>query len=194
MNVEDLNNLIRNRRSVFPKDYTDDKIDDSIILQLLENANWAPTHKLTEPWRFKVFCEQGLNKFAGFQAQAYHNKHYGSDMFLEKKYQKLLNNPLKCSHIISVGMHRQAEALIPEVEEVAAVACAVQNILLTAQAYGLGAYWSTGGVTYNDNAKSFFDLRGQDKLLGFIYLGITDNTPLSGHRQPIGPKVSWCKE
>lgn len=193
MNVEDLNNLIRDRRSVFPKDYTGEKAGDSIILQLLENANWAPTHKLTEPWRFKVFCGKGLNQFAEFQAKDYHRKCFGTEKYLEKKYDKLLNNPLKCSHIISIGMHRNEDALIPEVEEVAAVASAVQNILLSAHAYGLGAYWSTGGVTYNENAKSFFDLGERDSLLGFIYLGVIDGLPDAGKRQPIEQKVSWCR-
>ena len=193
MNVEDLNNLIRDRRSVFPKDYTGEKIADSIIWQLLENANWAPTHKLTEPWRFKVFCDEGLNRFAEFQAGDYYNKYHGTEKFLEKKHHKLLNNPLKCSHIISIGMHRDEEARVPEIEEVASVACAVQNVLLGAHAYGLGAYWSTGGVTYNEGAKPFFDLGEQDKLLGFIYLGVIDKVPPTGHRRSIEQKVIWCK-
>ncbi len=194
MTVEDFNKLIRQRRSVFPKDYTGEKVDDSIILQLLENANWAPTHKLTEPWRFKVFCENGINKFAEYQANEYYNSFYGTEKFLEKKYNKLLNGPLKCSHIISIGMHRAREVMLPEIEEIAAVACAVQNILLSATAYKLGAYWTTGGVTYNSNAKAFFDLEEPDKLLGFIYLGVVNNLPEVGKRTPIEQKVSWCKE
>ena len=59
-NVEDVNRLILNRRSVFPKDYTGEKVNDAIVQQMLENANWAPTHKLTEPWRFTVFTGDGL--------------------------------------------------------------------------------------------------------------------------------------
>jgi hypothetical protein len=140
-----------------------------------------------------VFCGQGLRQFAEFQAQDYHHKCYGTEQYLQKKQDKLLNNPLKCSHIISIGVHRENEALIPEVEEVAAVACAVQNILLSAHAYGLGAYWSTGGVTYNENAKSFFDLGAHDILLGFIYLGEINYVTDAGRRQPIEQKVIWCK-
>jgi nitroreductase len=192
MTIEGFNNLIRHRRSVFPKDYTGEKVDDGIILQMLENANWAPTHKLTEPWRFKVFCGKGLNKYAAFQAKDYHDKFYGTEKFLEKKHHKLLNNPLKCSHIISIGMQRGQDTSLPEIEEIAAVACAVQNILLSVHAYGLGGYWSTGGVTYNESAKSFFDLEENDTLLGFIYLGVTDKIPEASTRNSIQNKVSWC--
>ena len=105
MTVEDFNNLIRHRRSVFPKDYTGEKVDDSIVLEILENANWAPNHKLTEPWRFNVFSGKGLNTYAAYQAKDYYDNFYGTEKFLEKKHHKLLNNPLKCSHIISIGMH-----------------------------------------------------------------------------------------
>ncbi len=51
-----VNELIRTRRSVFPDQLDKDKIiPDAIVWQLLENANWAPNHKKTEPWRFMVF-------------------------------------------------------------------------------------------------------------------------------------------
>jgi nitroreductase len=192
MNIEYLNKVIRERRSVFPKDYTGEKVDDKIVHQLLENANWAPNHKRTEPWRFKVFCGEGLKHFADFQAKDYHNKFSKTDKFLEKKHHKLLNNPLKCSHIISIGMHRTANVILPEIEEISAVACAVQNILLSIHAYGLGGYWSTGGVTYNESAKPFFDLEENDTLLGFIYIGVTDKIPEASTRNSIQNKVSWC--
>jgi nitroreductase len=194
MNPEDINDLIRNRRSVFPKDYTGEKIDDNIISQLLENANWAPTHKLTEPWRFKVFCEGGLRTFAEKQAKHYYDKNFGTDKFLDKKYQKLLTNPLKCSHLISIGMYLNADRPIPEVEEISAVACAVQNILLSAHVYGLGGYWSTGGLTYVDEAKPFFNLGEEDKLMGFIYLGVMNKAPGPGQRHPLDKKVIWFRD
>ncbi|HLY71921.1 MAG TPA: nitroreductase family protein, partial [Puia sp.] len=58
-----LNLLFQKRRSVFPEQYVaGKKIPDEIVMQLLENANWAPTHKLTEPWRFVVFSGEGLKK------------------------------------------------------------------------------------------------------------------------------------
>ena len=55
-------------------------------------------------------------------------------------------------------MKRHADKNIPEFEEIAAVACAVQNMHLTAAAYNVGCYWTTGGVTNNEAAKPFFGL------------------------------------
>ena len=101
--VEQLNLLIRTRRSVFPDQYVPAKrIPDDIISQLLENANWAPSHKLTEPWRFVVFAGEGLKKFAEFQSGLY--KETAGEKFKQAKYEKLLSTPLLCSHIIAIGM------------------------------------------------------------------------------------------
>ena len=62
--------------------------------QMLENANWAPTHKLTEPWRFTVFTGDGLKTFAGLQASVYKNS--AGDNFKEDNYQKLLGYASTC--------------------------------------------------------------------------------------------------
>ena len=191
---ETINQLIKNRRSVFPKQYTGGKIDDKIVHQMLENANWAPTHGKTEPWRFFVFKDKGLESFANFQSSLYKEKTKAKGSFDENKYHKLKNNPLSASHIIAIAMQRQPSGKIPAIEEVEAVACAVQNMYLTATAYGVGAYWASGGVTYWDEAKEFFGLGEEDKLLGFFYIGEIDSALPEGSRSPISDKVTWIDE
>lgn len=187
--VHQLNKIIKERRSTFTDQFVkDQKIPDDIIWQLLENANRAPNHGQTEPWRFSVFSGEGLQKLADFQSQLYKSEAEAS--FKKDKYEKLLSNPLKCSHIISIGM-KKSESKIPELEEIEAVACAVQNIYLTMTAYEIGGYWTTGGITYFESAKEFFGLGKQDKLLGFFYLGyVAIPSPLS-RRFPIKEKVIW---
>ncbi|MEO6316231.1 MAG: nitroreductase [Chitinophagaceae bacterium] len=191
--INQLNSVIRARRSHFPKQYNAGKqVDDAIIDQLLENANWAPTHKLTEPWRFTVFTGKGLQTFAGLQASVYKNSVGAA--FREDNYQKLLATPLLASHIISIGMKRHAETNIPEYEEIAAVACAVQNMHLTATAYNIGCYWTTGGVTNTAAAKPFFNLNAADKLMGFFYVGVVAVPSPPGKRGSIADKIKWIRE
>ncbi|MTI31935.1 nitroreductase family protein [Xanthovirga aplysinae] len=190
---EEINQLIRNRRSIYPNMYSGEKIDQEIIEKLLENANWAPTHGITEPWRFTVFTGEGLKKLATFQSELYKKGAEAKGNFQEEKFQKLATKPLKASHIISIGMSRDPKGKIPEIEEVEAVACAVQNMYLTATAYGVGCYWSTGGVTYMEEAKEYFGLKSEDKLLGFLFLGIPKNPWPKGKRKPIKDKIRWVK-
>ncbi len=98
--------------------------------------------------------------------------------------------PPQCSHIIALGMHRNDDGL-PEIEEIEAVACAVQNLALSAHAYGLGGFWSSGGVTYTEEAKAFFGLGPTDKLLGFFNLGYVRVPAPAGKRGPVQDKVTW---
>ncbi len=192
MNPEQLNELIRNRRSVFPDQFVPGKkIDDAIIQQILINATWAPNHGRQEPWHFTVFTGEGLQRFADFQSEIY--KQDAGEQFKQISYQKLQSNPLKASHVIALGMKRSTNKNIPEIEDVEAVACAVQNIYLSVTAYGLGGYWTTGGVTYNERAKTFFGLGDVDKLLGFFYIGHVSIPSAGATRLPIDEKVTWVR-
>jgi nitroreductase len=194
MNPNEISILIRNRRSVYPKNYSEEKVDNSIIQEMLENANWAPTHRLTEPWRFTVFEGEGLKKFAEFQSGRYKLKAEEQGTFDDLKYDKLKSKPLNCSHIIAIGMRRDPAGSVPEIEEVAAVSCAVQNMWLTASAYGVGCYWSTGSVTYDPAALEFFGLTKAYKLLGFLMIGMPESAPKGSRRGPIQGKVTWVNQ
>lgn len=195
-NIEEINKIIRNRRSQFVAQFKEnDPVDDSIITELLENANWAPTHKLTEPWRFVVFSGEGLKKLADFQSNLYKERSEKAGNFKEATYIKFKENPLKASHIIAIGMKRDLRANLPEMEEIAAVSMAVQNMYLTASARGLAAYWGTGGPTFWPEAKPYFGLEEDDLLMGFFYVAkpASDRWP-EGKRKPISEKVTWIKE
>jgi len=193
MPPELLNELIKNRRSVFPGQFAaGEKIDDEIIKQILVNATWAPNHGQTEPWQFTVFTGNGLKSFADFQSELY--KTESGDAFKEDKYQKMKLQPLKASHIISLSTKRSPKKGIPEIEDIEAVACAVQNIYLSVAAYGLGGYWTTGGITYMEKAKPFLGLGKEDKLLGFFYIGHVAIASPAAKRKPLEEKVKWVRE
>jgi nitroreductase len=187
------NALIKKRRSVFPDQFiAGKKIPDDVVAQLVENATWAPNHGRMEPWQFTVFTGDGLQKLADFQSELY--KQEAGEHFNEAKFTKLKLQPLKASHIIAIGMKRTSKKSIPEIEDIEAVACAVQNIYLSITVYQLGGYWTTGGITYMEKAKPFFGLDEEDKLLGFFYLGYISLPSGSATRKPIHEKVKWVTE
>ena len=189
-NPEFFNQLARERRSTFPDQFEPGKkVDDDIIKEILTNATWAPNHGRMEPWQFTVFTGEGLQRLATYQSQLY--KEAAAENFKEITYQKLQKNPLKASHVIAIGMKRTTTKNIPEVEDIAAVACAVENIYLSVTAYGLGGYWTTGGVTYNESAKAFFGLGDEDRLMGFFYIGHIALPSTGATRLPIEETVKW---
>jgi nitroreductase len=191
---ENINTIIQSRRSIFPRDYTGEKVDDAIIQQMLENANWAPTHKFTEPWRFIVYSGEGRKKLGTIQAALYENKTKADGTFDEVKYTNMLTKPLESSHIILVYMKRDEKKSLPEMEELGSTFIAIQNMHLTASALGVGAYLSTGGPTFYKDANEAFGLAAEDKILGFFHVGVPKHTNQVSRRNPITEKVQWVSE
>ncbi len=160
--------IIHQRRSIFPDQYTEEEISKDTIIQLLEAANRAPTHKKTEPWRFKILQGDALLSLGKFLSETY-KRTTPTEKFSDFKSSKLLKNPSKAGAIIAICMQRDPKERIPEWEEIAATAMAVQNMWLLATELGLGAYWSSPGLI--KYMHEFFDLDQGEKCLGFFYLG-----------------------
>ncbi len=180
-------NLIKKRRSVFPAQYNDRPIAKSDIEKILEAANWAPTHKKTEPWRFKVLQSYASKiKLGDFLATTYQEKTANPKEF---KYKKLKTMASKSAAVIAICMQRDPKESIPEWEEISAVAMAVQNMWLCSTEMGIGSYWSSPGLI--KHMDGFFDLNEGEKCLGFLYMGYYDGELPEVTRQPIADKVIW---
>lgn len=191
-NFETIAQCIRDRRSIKPQSMNGQIIPDEQIQQLLELADWAPTHAFTEPWRFIVYSGAGMQKFSDDQAELYRTS-TPADKFKEATYEKIKNNCEKVSHNILVYMKRGSNLNIPVMEEICAVAAAVQNILLAASAAGIGVLWSTGGVTLRPAFKEFLQLGEEDLVIGQLYLGYSDSKPEGVRKIDLTEKVKWVK-
>jgi nitroreductase len=189
--AEAINTLMRERRSVFSQQYSGEKVRDEVVKQMLLNATWAPTHKLTQPWRFTVYTGAGIKKLAEAQADVYKKVTEKNGTYKEDKFQGLLTKPLLSSHIIAVGMKRDEKKSVPELEEIGAVFCAIENMYLTATAYGVGCYLSTGGITFFEEAKPLFRLGPDDKLLGFLHVGMPAHIPPALKRKSLEEVMEW---
>lgn len=191
MTPEEMNQLIRTRRSIYPQMMIDKPIADEIIWELLENANHAPTHKLTQPWRFKVFTDAAKIRFGNTLAETY-KKVTAAEKFKELKYNKTIKKASQAYAMIAICMQRDEGSGIPAVEETNAVACAVQNIWLSAHAYRIGMYWSSPKYIYTE-MNDFLDLAEGEICLGLIYMGYHNMPELIAKRTSIQEKVVWLK-
>lgn len=183
-----LKNILE-RRTVKPDRYTGETVDDAYIEKMLLAAHWAPTHGYTEPWEFKVFTREGKNVLFEF-LKSWHIDNGDNAIKIEKTRKRIDQS----SHIISIGMKRGDNPKIPEIEELLAVGCAVQNMWLVAHAAGLGAYWSTGARAFQPRMRDFLGLSEADKSLGFLYVGEKATATMPGHRlSNIEDKVKWVR-
>ena len=189
-NLSEITELIKNRRTIYPEQFSARKVQKEQIENLLNNAIWAPTHGNTQPWRFTVFMEDSRQTLADFLGQLYIDKTPKEEQ-KDLKLAKMLNRPLQASAVIAVAMHRDETEKIREIEEVEAVACAIHNMQLTATAYGLGSYWSTSKLIYTEEMKTFLNLTTKDMCLGLIYIGYPAIEWPKQHRKPIEYVTTW---
>lgn len=191
--TEILNDVIRNRRSIKPAQFSGEAVSDAIVNEMLENANWAPTHGMTEPWRFFVISGAARIEFGAYLSQLYLTV-TAPESVKPAKAEKLKKNAEASSHLIVIAMKRQESRKIPEIEEVEAVACAVQNLHLTATAHGVGGYWSSGKAICNDQLRDRLQLSADDRILGLFYVGTPIGEWPKGTRTPINDKVVRISE
>ena len=182
-----ISEIIKTRRAVFPVQYNNEPISKKEIHQILEAANWAPTHRRTEPWRFKVIQGASQKRLAEFLSETYKNR---TENYSEFKYKKYQENPVKAACIIAICMQRDPFEAIPEWEEIAATAMAVQNMWLTAHDMKIGAYWGSPGIIKFMN--EFFEMQAGERCLGFFYMGKYDGDLPKGVRNTsIKEKTTW---
>ena len=192
-NLSEVNELIRNRRTIYPEQFSDRNVHKEQVELILNNAQWAPTHGNTQPWRFKVFMDDGRQKLADFLGKTYLEltpKEQQNDM----KLAKMLTRPMKSSVVIAICMERQAEEKILEIEEIEAVACAIQNMHLSCTAYGLGGFWATPKLIYSSQMNDFLGLGEKDKCLGLFYIGYPAIEWPKAHRKPLEYTTQWIVE
>lgn len=192
-NLSEVTDLIRQRRTIFPEQFSDRKVHQEQIELILNNAQHAPTHGNTQPWRFKVFTEEGRERLSDFLASSYRNLTPEAEQ-RETSINKLKNRPLKSSVVIAVCMKRQEEEKILEIEEIEAVACAIQNMHLTCTAYGLGAFWSTPKLIYDSTMNEFLNIGEKDKCLGLFYIGYAAIDWPKKHRKPLEYTTEWITQ
>ena len=180
---------IKKRRSVYPHQFSEDKIDDAAIQKLLETANWAPTHKKTEPWRFKILTGDSKQEAGLFFKDDYLKNTENPKKFKAKKINAKFE---QSSHVIAVCMQRDPKESLPEWEEVAATSMAIQNMWLASKSLGIGMYWSSPG--FKDKLADFLALDKGEKCLGFLYLGQFDEELEDMERQSsIDEKTHWYR-
>lgn len=183
----DVYELMKCRRSVFPIQFNDKTIDKPTLKKVLAVANWAPTHRKTEPWRFKVVEGESKMSLAEFVIAEMTNITPDLSSFKIKKTRQKFE---ASSAVVVICMQRDAKQSVPEWEEIAATAMAVQNMWLACSSEGIGAYWSSPKVM--EEFHRFFDFQEGERCLGLFYMGYYDGDLQEGIRHTsIEEKTQW---
>jgi nitroreductase len=143
-----------------------------VIEKLLSAAVQAPNHYKVRPWRFVVLTGKGRERLGDVMAASFKAK------FPELPTEALIKErqkPLRAPVVIVVAVDRPSEPKVNEIENICAASAACQNILLAANALGLGAIWRTGDSARDPEIKKFLGFNPHQHLIGFLYIGYPEN-------------------
>lgn len=136
----------------------------------------AADHGSLKPWRFLVIEGSGLNQLGQLYLRAAQAK---DGPLTETQTQRYLAMPLRAPMVIVAIAENQAHDKVPAVEQLLATGAAVQNMITAAYAQGLGAYWRTGFLAYDETVKEGLGVQVGEAIIGFVYLG----TPATEFKQ-----------
>jgi nitroreductase len=154
------------------------------VAELLELAVRAPNHHLTNPWRFHVLTGAGLDRLAAAMAEA-------SDLPPQEAMEDARRRVSRAPVIVAVTCVPSRREGVVEQEELAAVAMAIQNMLLAAHARGLGAMLRTGPVAYHPAVRRHLGLGEDEQVVGFVYLGYPAADRQPTPREPASALTRW---
>ena len=151
-----LDEAIRTRRTY--KRFRPEPVEDATILELLDLARWAPNHRLTNPWRFRVLGPGALGRLM----DAAEELKPGSGA-------KLLRAPtLIAATVLQTGDAGQDR------DDLLAAGVASYIVLLAAHARGLAGYWRTVPLLEQPAGRAALGIGADETAVGLLHLGWPD--------------------
>jgi nitroreductase len=152
----DAEEAIKARRT--HKQYGSLPIDGVTLRELFDLARFAPNHKLTQPWRFRVLgpeIRREIDELAG-----------------PKEAMKLRRAPtlVLATALLSGDPH-------VDEEDLHATACAVYAVLLGATNRGLASYWRTPSCFNEERVREALGLGDDERVVGLVHLGPAVSEP-----------------
>jgi nitroreductase len=182
----------RTRRTVKP-DWMDSSraISRELLLEILEDAHWAPSHGLTQPWRFHIFTGEARARLGEALQNIYDQVTPAAEVRPEKRA-KLRGNLNQAPAVIAVAAHLEAGGKVSKLDELCSTACAVQNLLLSAHQRGLGSFWATPPAACSEEFVAWLGLDFTYCSLGLIFLGYPkEGSEPKSIRVPLEERVTF---
>ena len=156
------------RHSTPAKILIDPAPDEAQLDQILEIAMNAPDHGRIRPYRFISIRGQARHDLSDLFGRAVKLRDADvSAEYLKKQMDKPLRSPL----IVVVVATLIESTKIPKIEQMLSAGAAAHNILLASNALGFGSIWLTGDNAYDPVVYEALGLAGNEKIIGFVYLG-----------------------
>jgi nitroreductase len=144
------------------------------LLEILSAARFAPTHHMTEPWRFRVLgpaALAALKETAG-----------------EKEAAKLDRAPT-----LVVASAALTGDLVSDEEDICAAAAAIELVLLAATEREIATYWRTPQVLRTRPGRDAVGIPVGERVLGLLHFGTAEREPAARERRPVAAYVAFLE-
>ncbi|MCW2960285.1 MAG: hypothetical protein JWM25_1127 [Thermoleophilia bacterium] len=140
---------IHERRTV--KKYEPIPVPREQLERILEAARWAPNHRMTQPWRFRVLGPVSLGRLATAAGEG---------------AKKLMRAPT-----LVVASYVPSPIPIHAAEDEQATSCAIYATLLAAHAEGVSSYWRTINLLDTEAGRVATGVPANERVLGLLHFG-----------------------
>ena len=163
------NALIHSRQHVSPKRLIAPGPNLSQKLEILNAAGAAPDHGKVTPWHFYEVSQESRNLLGDLFADALITRDpSATSTQIDEAKQKAFRGPLLL--LVTARLNNELDN-IPEQEKLISAGCAIQNVLLMANALGFGSGLSSGKALYSQKMRELFLLKDKEQPLCFITIG-----------------------
>jgi len=173
---------IIDRRTI--KSFKKDPISAEVIIELLNVAKWAPNHKLTEPWRFQLYVDEGKEQFV----QAYIDSQPKVDGEVPEKVNRKAQYFRDIPVLLVVIMPEDPRQRRWD-EDYGAISSLIQNFQLAAWEREIGMIWRTNDWVYDPAFREAIDVLPGEKVVATLMIGypkhITEAQPRTDIRELI---------
>lgn len=192
MNHDDvLLRAILDRKSIHPKMVSAPAPSREHLELIFRAAMAAPDHKALSPWHFVIIEGEDLQQFGELLAAGHKEREPdASEKSLAKSAAKALRAPM----IIAVCLDYKEHPKVPHIEQVLTCGCAMQQMLLAAEALGYGASVLSGLNMYGSAVHEGLGLSDTQEVLGLFYIGTPDkDMPIKPRHEPWQYVRRWPK-
>ena len=170
--TDNLLKLIKSRRSI--RNFIYKKIDNKIILDILESGRWAPSGRNSQPWKVSIVSHPTVKRLIAEQSK------YGG--IIESAYLNL---------VVFLDLERAYD----RTKDILAMGAFIQNILLAVHAKGLGAVWIGEILKNKEKVTEIFKLSPEKfELMGVLTVGLIDEAlekKEERERRPLDEFIDW---
>ncbi len=168
---------ILQRRSI--KKFNGQIVEKEAVVEILDDAKWAPNHGNRQPWRVVIGAGETLPKVQELLRDLAIPKWQElSEEVLATQMQKYTLAGAYAFVLVTEDM-RQKERL----EDYAATSCYLQNVQLLAWDKGIGTCWKTPGFLDHPKFREALNASANERVMAMLQFGHFDEAPKAKERK-----------